>query len=182
MSAGYDNDYFYIKYSVQGEITGGTIDPPYVHIYGAKFTNPDIEQSEGLMVGKLWFNMPIMTEPDGQRLLSEMLGQSGYPDGVDQEDFDEAMQSGQMLVDLQKLMSGNFVDGMMFDADPQGTAAGGVFTGRVRRDAFGDMPSGYIRIVTLTAANASIGSFMPIPVNCSHFLTLKTEYYGYVVP
>ncbi|PIU67750.1 MAG: hypothetical protein COS84_03710, partial [Armatimonadetes bacterium CG07_land_8_20_14_0_80_40_9] len=50
---GYDDEYVYLSFTVQGKISGGTLDPPYIHLQGAKLTNPDVDEGEGLMVGKL---------------------------------------------------------------------------------------------------------------------------------
>ncbi len=183
LAAGYDDDYLYVDFSVQGAISGGTIDPPYIQLYGVKITNPDTEQGEGLMVGKLWIYLPLAKEKEVQDKFMPMLMDAGkeYIDQIGQENIDRVMQTGMMVLDIQKLMGGNFMEGMLFSAEPEADIDGGKFSGKIKRAALGDNPSGYLRIITLTAANASIDSFMPIPLNCSNFLTIYTSDYSYEV-
>jgi hypothetical protein len=171
--AAYDDERVYVAYTVQGIFNGGTLEPPYVHFYGVKMTNPDIEQSEGLMVGKLWVNLPLARTPEGQELIAGLLGQVGsLPEGVNQADVDNAMKTGMLVLDIGKLMSGNIMDGLLFQAQPMGNQEGNMFLGSIKRSALGENPSNMIRIIVLTAANASIDSFMPIPLNCSHYQQL----------
>ena len=171
--AAFDDERVYVGYKVQGKFNGGTLNPPYIHFYGVKMTNPDIEQSEGLMVGKLWVNLPLAREPEGQELIKGLLGQVGsLPEGISQADVDEAMKTGMLVLDIGKLMSGNIMDGLLFAAKPTGNQDGNTFIGSMKRSALGENPSNMIRIIVLTAANASIDSFMPIPLNCSHYQQL----------
>jgi hypothetical protein len=183
MSAGYDKDSLFIDYSVQGKIVGGTIDPPYIQLYGIKITNPDTEQGEGLMVGKLWVNLPLVKEKAVQDKFLPMLFEQGgeYVQKIGQENIDHVMKSGMLVLDIQKLMGGNIMDGLLFTAKADGTVDGGNFSGSILRAPLGDNPSGYLRIIILTAANASIDSFMPIPLNCSNFLSLYTTNESYTV-
>ena len=168
--AAYDDERIYVGYTVQGAFAGGTLNPPYIHFYGVKMTNPDIEQSEGLMVGKLWVNLPLARTPDGQQLIQSLIGQVGtLPEGIDKADVDAALKSGMLVLDIGKLMSGNIMDGLLFKAKPTGDASGSKFIGSIKRDALGENPSNMVRIIMLTAANASIDSFMPIPLNCTHY-------------
>lgn len=177
VSAGYDSDYLYINFNVQGKISGGTVDPPYIQLYGIKITNPDTEQGEGLMVGKLWINLPLAKDQAVQNKFLPMLFEQGgdYVEKIGKDKIDRVMQTGMLVLDIQKLMGGNIMDGILFSAEPEGTSDGGNFVGKIKRAPLGDNPSGYLRIIVLTAANASIDSFMPIPLNCSNFLTLYTS-------
>lgn len=183
LAAGYDDEWLYINYSVQGEINGGTIDPPYIQLYGAKITNPDTEQGEGLMVGKLWVYLPLAKEKEVQEKFMPMIMEAGqeYIEQIGQENIDKVMETGMLVLDIQKLMGGNIMEGMLFSAHPEASFEGGKLEGKIKRAALGENPSGYLRLITLTAANASIDSFMPIPLNCSNFLTLYTSNYSYEV-
>ena len=147
-------------------------------------TNPDIEQSEGLMVGKLWINLPLSATPEGQDFMEGLIGQIGeLPEGVTQDDVQRTKDTGMLVLDISKLLGGNIQEGMLFKTDAQGNVINGnVFAGRIKRSALGDNPSNVVRIITLTAANNSLDSFMPIPYNVSHFLTLDLNNYGYTVP
>ena len=84
-----------------------------------------------------------------------------------------------LVLDIQKLMGGNIMEGLLFAAKPEAEIDGGKFMGKILIPALGDNPSGYLRVITLTAANASIDSFMPIPLNCSNFLTVYTAENSY---
>jgi len=183
LSVGYDDTYLYVNFDVQGEIDGGTIDPPYIQLYGIKITNPDTEQGEGLMVGKLWVYLPLAKDEAVQEKFMPMLLEQGqeYIEKIGQENIDRVMETGMMVLDIQKLMGGNIMEGLLFKAEPEATIDGGKLMGKVKRAALGDNPSGYLRIITLTAANASIDSFMPIPLNCSNFITLYTSNYEMTV-
>ncbi|MFA6449343.1 MAG: hypothetical protein WCX65_07750 [bacterium] len=179
-SANYDSQYLYVSYNVQGTIVGGTTDPPYLMLYGIKITNPDQAQGEGLMVGDLWINMPLAMDPVAQDQFVPLFFGQASGEGVEQNRayFE---QTGMMALNIQRLMGGNFTEGFISVAEPEGTSVGGTFTGKIKLAAFGDNPSGYLRIIVLTAANLSLDSFMPIPLNCSHFLTIYRSSYGYTV-
>lgn len=170
-AAAFDDEHVYIKYSIQGKIDGGTLDPPSISFYGIKLTNPDIEQSEGLMVGKLWINLPLAVTPEGQGFIKGLLGQIGeLPAGVTQADIQRTMDTGMLVLDISKLLGGNIVEGLLFKAEAQGKVTNGnTFVGSIKRSALGDNPSNMARIIMLTAANNSLDSFMPIPYNCTHF-------------
>lgn len=183
LSVGYDAEKLYVSFDVQGKIDGGTIDPPYIQLYGIKITNPDTEQGEGLMVGKLWIYLPLAKDPAVQEKFMPMLLEQGaeYIEKIGKEKIDKVMETGMMVLDIQKLMGGNFMEGMLFDAEPAGTIDGGTFIGEIKRVPLGENPSGYLRVIVLTAANASIDSFMPIPLNCSNFISVYTSAEGYTV-
>jgi len=182
IAVNYDSNYIYVAYKVEGDVTGGSVDPPYNMLYGIKFTNPDTEQGEGLMVGKLWVYMPMIpSEPELQEQLLPMLLEQGTMEQVGQENIDRIKETGMMVMDIQKLMGGNIVEGLLFSAEPEGKTSGGIFYGKIKRAPLGVNPSGYMRIIVLTAANASIDSFMPIPLNCSNFLTMYFSNYSYTV-
>jgi len=183
LKAGYDAERIYVDYSVQGKVNGGTIDPPYIVLYGIKFTNPDTEQGEGLMVGKLWVNLPLVKDKAVQEKFLPLLLEQGaeYVEKIGRDKIDRVMETGMLVLDIQKLMGGNFMEGLMFTAEPNGSVDGGNFSGSIVRASLGENPSGYVRVIILTAANASIDSFMPIPLNCSNFLTLYTSANSYTV-
>ncbi|MFA6449457.1 MAG: hypothetical protein WCX65_08320 [bacterium] len=183
VSAGTDGTSLFVSYNVQGKIDGGTIDPAYIQLYGIKITNPDQEQGEGLMVGKLWVNLPLAKEKAVQEKFMPMILEAGAEvvKKIGKEKIDNVMVTGMLVLNIQKLMGGNFAEGLLFDAEPAGKADGGKFSGSIKLAALGDNPSGYVRVIVLTAANASLDSFMPIPLNCSHFLTLYKNSYGYTV-
>lgn len=170
-AAAFDDENLYVSYKVQGKLSGGTVEPPYIHFYGIKMTNPDIEQSEGLMVGKLWINLPLAKDKAVQDKFMPLLMQAKeYTDKVPKEDIQNVMDTGMLVLDIGKLMSGNIMDGLLFSAKAKGTVSdGNFFTGSIKRAALGDNPSGFLRVIVLTAANASLDSFMPIPLNCSHY-------------
>lgn len=181
LSAGVDGDYLLVNFDVQGKINGGTIDPPYIQLYGVKITNPDTEQGEGLMVGKLWVYLPLATDKAVQEKFLPMLYEQGaeYVEQIGQDNIDRIKTTGMLVLDIQKLMGGNIMEGLLFAAKPEAKIDGGKFEGKILKSALGDNPSGYMRIITLTAANASLDSFMPIPLNCSNFLSIYTAENSY---
>ena len=182
-SFAYDDERLYTGFDVQGQISGGTIDPPYIHFYGIKMTNPDIEQSEGLMVGKLWVNLPLAKDKAVQEKFMPLLLQAKeYTDQLPEGSLERVMETGMLVLDIGKLMSGNIMDGLLFDALPDGEITGGnKFVGSVKRSALGDNPSNFARVIMLTAANASIDSFMPIPLNCSHYAQIYFQNHSYSI-
>lgn len=183
LSAGFDDTYLYVNFDVQGKIAGGTLDPPYIQLYGVKITNPDTDQGEGLMVGKLWVYLPLAKDKEVQEKFMPLLMQSGqeFIEKIGQDKIDHVMNTGMLVLDIGKLMGGNIMDGILFDAEPNADTEGGSFAGRIRRAPLGENPSGLLRIIVLTAANASIDSFMPIPLNCSNFITVDTANRSYTV-
>jgi len=182
-AAAFDKDRVYVSYKLQGKLAGGTIEPPYIHFYGIKMTNPDIEQSEGLMVGKLWINLPLAKDKDVQAKFMPLLMQAKeYTDKIPKEEFQKVMDTGMLVLDIGKLMSGNIMDGLLFAAKPDGKVIdGNYFVGSILRAPLGDNPSGFLRIIVLTAANASLDSFMPIPLNCSHYQQIVFKNHEYDV-
>jgi len=179
-AASFDADRVYVSYKVQGKVDGGTIDPPYIQLYGIKLSNPDVEQNEGLMVGKLWINLPLATNKDVQAKFMPLLTQAKeYTDKIGQDNIQKVLDTGMLVLDIGKLMGGNIMEGLLFSAEPMGKVDGGTFVGSVKRSALGDNPSGFARVIILTAANASIDSFMPIPLNCSHYMQIVFKNYDY---
>lgn len=182
-SAAFDNERVYVSYKLQGKLSGGTIEPPYIHFYGIKFTNPDIEQSEGLMVGKLWINLPLAKDKEVQAKFMPLLMQAKeYTDKIPKEEIQKVMDTGMLVLDIGKLMSGNIMDGLLFAAQPDGKVIGdNLFIGSIKRAALGDNPSGFLRVIVLSAANASLDSFMPIPLNCSHYQQIVFKNHDFTV-
>lgn len=183
LSAGFDKDRVYVSYSVEGNVSGGTMDPPYIHVYGIKISNPDIEQNEGLMVGKLWVNMPLMKEKAWlDKFLPLFMQQKELIDNIGQDNLQNIYDTGMIVIDVGKLLGGNMKEGLLLSAKPEGKIVNNnIFIGSILRSPLGDNPSGFVRIITLTAANASVDSFMPIPLNCSHFLNLYFTNHEYTV-
>ncbi len=180
IAVSYDDDYVYAAYKVQGDITGGTVDPPYIMLYGIKITNPDTEQGEGLMEKKLWINLPLATDPRVQESFLPMISPVSEAD-IPQEEIDRFYETGMLVEDIQKIMAGNMAEALLFEAEPEGKDGNGIFYGKIKRAPLGDNPSGYMRLIVLTAANASLDSYMPAPLNCSNFLTIYFSDYGYTV-
>ena len=135
------------------------------------------------MVGKLWVYCPLIKQPEGKVLITKLLDLAGEKaKRLFQNELNKFIESGMVVLDIGKLMGGNISEGIIFQAQPEGTESGNVFTGRIRREIFNDNPSGYIRIMMLTSANAATDSFMPIPLNNSHYLTLQLKSYSYTAP
>lgn len=183
LSAGFDKDRVYVSYSVDGNVSGGTIDPAYIQLYGIKVSNPDIEQNEGLMVGKLWVYIPLSKDKSVQdKFMPLLLQQKETIDKIGKDEIQNVMDTGLLVLDIGKLLGGNIQEGLLFSAKPEGKVVNNnMFIGSILRNALGDNPSGFVRIITLTAANGSLDSFMPIPLNCSHYLNLYFTNHEYTV-
>lgn len=183
LSAAFDKDRIYVSYSVQGKVSGGTLDPAYIQLYGIKVSNPDIEQNEGLMVGKLWVNLPLAKDKAVQdKFMPLLLQQKEAVDKIGKDEIQKVMDTGMLVLDIGKLLGGNIQEGLLFTAKPEGAVTNdNTFIGSIARGSLGDNPSGFVRIITLTAANASLDSFMPIPLNCSHYLQLVFTNHEYSV-
>lgn len=183
IGANYDDNYIYFSFDVEGTVNGGTVDPPYIQLYGVKVTNPDIDEGEGLMVGKLWIYLPLVKDKTVQEKFMPLLLESGkeFIEKIGMDKIDRVKETGMLVLSIQKLMGGQIMEGLIFDAEPSATIDGGKFIGKIKRAPLGDNPSGYLRFIVLTAANASLDSFMPIPLNCSNFMQLYTKSYGYTV-
>jgi hypothetical protein len=182
LSANYDADYLYVSFDVQGVIDGGTTSPPYALMYAVKITNPDTEQGEGLMVGDLWLYIPLIQQ-DPQfagTFLPALFGQD-YTQNFSQSDIDKINSTGMVVLNIQNLMGGDVTNGYLATADPSATLTGNRFYGRIKRSALGANPSNSLRLTALSIANASLDSFMPIPLNCANFLTLNMSNYSYTV-
>jgi hypothetical protein len=183
--ANYDDTYLYATYNVQGKIAPGTLEPPYLNMYGIKITNPDQDSGEGLMVGKLLFILPILKEKAAQDILLPAIFEEsgGVAAKVAKDVIDRIVSAGMMLMDIQKMSGsgGSFAAGMLTGAEPEATIISGTFIGKLKRAALGKNPSGYLRLLVLTAANPATNDFAPVPLNCSNFLTLYMSSYGYTV-
>lgn len=165
---GYDDGWVYFGFEVQGSVSGGTLDPPHIQVYGAKFTNPDVDQGEGLMVGRLAIYVPL-----GAELYEK------FKDQLDKVGF-KFPESKMGVIDIQKIMS-DPKEGYIEDAAPEAKVDGGLFVGRLKRAALGDNPSGYARCIFITVANASLDSFMPIPMNATPYTQLYLGGHSYRV-
>ena len=161
---GYDDEYVYLSFTVQGKISGGTLDPPYIHLQGAKLTNPDVDEGEGLMVGKLLAYAPLALEI-GKKLGAEK--ELGFP----------IPEFG--LLDIQKLIGGKTEEGLVKEAEVEVKVEGDAFYARLKRKALGENPSGCLRVIFVTIANASIDNFAPIPMNCSPYTTIYLRAHTY---
>lgn len=163
---GADDEWVYVGFKVQGNVNGGTMDPPYIQVYGAKFTNPDTDQGEGLMVGKLAIYVPL-----GDELYAK------FKEELDKVGF-KFPASRMGLIDIKKMMA-NPKEGYVENATPESQVDGGVFIGRIKKVSLGDNPSGYVRCIFLTAANASLDSFMPIPINATPYTQIYFRAHEY---
>jgi len=161
---GYDDEYVYLSFTVQGKISGGTLDPPYIHLQGAKLTNHDVDEGEGLMVGKLLAYAPLALEI-GKKLGAEK--ELGFP----------IPEFG--LLDIQKLIGGKTEEGLVKEAEVEVKVEGDAFYARLKRKALGENPSGCLRVIFVTIANASIDNFAPIPMNCSPYTTIYLRAHTY---
>lgn len=179
---GYDKDYIYAGYDTQGDIKGGTIDPPYIQIYAVKFTNPDVDTQEGLMNGKMWVYLPVALGTDA--FIKALPGQiTGVISSLPQDVADRVKQSGMFVLDMSKLLNGDWNNGLIFTAEATQlkTDSPKKFAGFMKRSVLGDNPSGFYRMIVFTAANAALDNFMPIPFNCSHFIQIYTRDHEYEV-
>lgn len=165
---GYDDEWVYVGFEVQGNVSSGTLDPPFIQVYGAKFTNPDVDQGEGLMVGKLAIYVPLGAE------LYER-----FKNHLDKVGF-KFPESKMGVIDIKKIMS-DPKEGYVADAAPEAKVDGPLFVGRLKRAALGDNPSGYVRGIYIAAANASLDSFMPIPMNATPYTQLYFNSHSYKV-
>lgn len=183
IAVNYDAKYIYLAYEVEGEVTEGTIESAFLHYYMVKFTNPDVDSGEGLMVGKWFFNTPYYkNEEIHDELIQEFLEQgAGYIEQMGEENIDRMFDTGLYVYDLQELMRGNVLEGILFNAAPEGKSTKGVFYGKIKRWPLGENPSEQMRLIFFTMANASLDSFMPMPLNCSNFLTIYFSNYEYTV-
>ena len=181
-SAGYDEKYMYVSYTVQGKISGGTLDPPYIQAYMTKVSNPDIHQFEGLMVGQAWIYLPLTMDPDsGKRLaLQEDKVYESFGNQTGKAINERIIKTGSAFIDIGKMMQ-NEKDAVLFDVDLEAKVDGGKFFGRIDRKCFGENPSGCLRFIVITLANAGVDTFMPIPLNCTHYFLIYTSSQSYTV-
>ncbi len=181
---GYDKDNIYVRYDLQAEPAKGSINPPNINVFGIKFSNPDKEPNEGLMVGKLWLYLPLARDKEGKDAIINLIKQtnmdfSKLPAGQ----YDYAIETGFLVLDIAKLLTGDWPAGMIFGAMPKQIKSDDskVFIGSIPRSIMGENPSGFYRVVILTLANTSLESLMPVPLNCSHFMQIYTSDHSYTV-
>lgn len=177
MSAGYDNKYIYVRCNLQGKIFAGTKDPPFVHVYAVKFTNPDIDPKENLYNGKAVCNIPMavssgMTPQDEGSYWIKLMGSK--------EKFLKAKKTGTVFADIKDVFAQKSATAFP-NVDFILKADGNILTAKVSRTAFGKNPSGNIRIVSFTCMNKSLTTFFPLYLNCSNFLVLYTSSQSYTV-
>ncbi len=159
IKVGYDANYFYSYFKVQGEISGGSMDPPSIHLYGTKVTNPDVDEGEGLLIGKVLAHAPLAP------VIAEKFADKLKENTIDIEIPEFA------IMDLQKLME-DPKSGFKIGVGEKMHKKGGEFFGAIPLEIFGDNPSGILRTISIGIANASVEALVPIPYNCSHFTQL----------
>jgi hypothetical protein len=177
MSAGYDNKFIYVQCNLQGKISAGTMDPPFVHVYAIKFTNPDLDPRENLYAGKALCYIPLaiggeFSDKDNESYWRQLLGSK--------EKYLKVKKTGAIFANIQDAFAQKA--GVAFpDAEYQLKAEGNKLTAKISRAALGKNPSGYLRIVSFTCRNKSLGSLFPLYMNCSNFLVLYTSSQSYMV-
>ncbi len=157
----YDDKYLYTYFKVQGKISGGTIDPPQVNIYGTKVTNPDVDEGEGLLIGKVLGHAPLA--PEIAKKFEKQLKENNID--IPFESLNLA------ILDLQKLME-DPKSGFKIGVGEKLQTNGGELFGAMPLEIFGENKSGILRAISLGIANASVEALVPIPYNCSHFTQL----------
>ncbi len=165
VKVGYDDKYFYSYFKVQGAISGGSIDPPNVNIYGTKVTNPDVDEGEGLLIGKILAALPLAKELLENEEIIKKIQEANVPIPFDK------LKEGFGLLDLQKIME-NPEEGFKIGIGEKVVRNGSEFYGAIPLEFFGEHPSGILRAISLGIANASIEALVPIPYNCTHFTQL----------
>lgn len=177
MSAGYDNKTIYVQCKLQGEISPGTQDPPFVHVYAIKFTNPDVNPKENLYTGKAVCYIPLavggeFSNEEKESYWMKLLGSK--------EKYLKVKKTGAIFANVQDAFAQKA--GVAFpDVEYQLKAEGNNLTAKISRAAFGKNPSGYLRIVSFTCRNKSLSSIFPLYMNCSNFLVLYTSSQSYKV-
>lgn len=177
MSAGYDNKTIYVKCNLQGEISPGTKDPPFVHVYAIKFSNPDVNPKENLYTGQAICYIPLavgsgFSNEDKESYWMQLLGSK--------EKYLKVKKTGVVFANVQDAFAQKA--GVAFpDVEYQLKAEGNTLTAKISRAAFGKNPSGYLRIVSFTCRNKSLSSLFPLYMNCSNFLVLYTSSQSYTV-
>lgn len=159
-AVGHDDKYFYTYFKVQGKISGGSVDEPVsIHLYGTKMSNPDVEEGEGLLIGKVIAHAPLAP------VIAEKFKDKLKEAGIDIQIPEFA------ILDLQKVME-DPKSGFKMGVGEKMHKKDGEFYGAVPLDFLGKNPSTIIRSISLGIANASVEALVPIPYNCSHFTIL----------
>lgn len=187
-AAGYDAEHIYVRFSVQGKISGGKLDIPYINLYGIKLSNPDIEANEGLVVGNMWMIIPQLSLTP-ERIFQRPLERirkfvSGYNKYDPQKEIDKITSTGMIAFNIGKAMGeyDNWGKSLLLDAEPDGKIKGGEFAGYINRSIIGNNPSGLIRLILMTAGNYDLDHLrVPDLRNCSHYLNLYLSDYSYTV-
>lgn len=147
-----DHMYLYVASRFGGPVSPGTARPPYYHIYIAKFTNPDMEPDEGLMVGTMQAFAPMISYP------SELINIPAVMDG-------KAPMPGfarHLLETISTARKRQYSVGI----------GGPMLYSRTDLKALCPPGCNVLRMVFFTAANPDNAEFMPLPVNASHFTTV----------
>lgn len=161
---GYDDKFFYTYFKVQGNITGGTMDPPFIHVYGTKMSNPDVEESEGLLIGKVLAHAPLA--PTIAQKFKKQLEDNHIDLPLEKLNF--------AILDLQKLME-DPKSALKFGVGEEFKSDGGTFIGKIPLEVLGNMPKKTVRAISIDIAMQSLEAFVPIPINCAHFTQLQMQ-------
>lgn len=135
-----DTDNIYLILRVQGEISTGTLEPPYLSMYISKFNNPINSGMEGIMVGKYHAFAPLI-----------------FPHNS--------------IIDINRVFNDETYRGRLMDRCDYHTP--NTRTGVNQNLLFTQTPIKEIcesecedvNIMNFTAANASLDTEMPIPMN-----------------
>ncbi|HOO57000.1 MAG TPA: hypothetical protein PLN69_09270 [bacterium] len=146
----FDGVNLYLISRMQGKITPGEMDPPFLNIYDIKFNDPKIHEHEGLMTGRHQIYSPLSLYP--YKLLDMELAFKEKPGRI--ADF----CSSYFPFDFSSDARISSVDNILYYRTPLKSIC--------------SEPCDTLRTIIMTYANASTDSFMPIPQNASPFLQL----------
>lgn len=177
LGANYDKDYIYIRFTVQGNITAGSVEPPHVNVYGLKLSNPDIDNEGGLLI----LYVPMFKEQDKRFQFNASPFAKSIVDKYDAEHVEKARREGLFVLNIGKWLKGDKAGFLVVSGEPEVAVSGETLTAKINRSVLGDNPSGMVRIFAATAANASIDGFQPIPYDMSNYFNLYMKSYGYTV-
>ncbi len=143
-----DKENLYVIMKTQGDITPGTIDPPYYHAYVNKYTDSR-EEGEGLMVGAHHIFAPhILARSDFLFDFMKMMSDS----------FDKRVIEGceNIKRDRKQIYHTGINGNLLFTSVPM--------------EELCPRKCESMRLIQYTAVNASKDTLLPIPLNSSHFL------------
>ncbi|MCL6590555.1 MAG: hypothetical protein K6U80_11420 [Firmicutes bacterium] len=177
ISAGYDQKFIYVQVNLQGKISPGNADPPFIHVYGVKVSNPDQEPKEGQFTGKAVLHVPLVkggswAAGDEASYWTKLLGGKNK--------VLKAKKTGSVFVNIKEGLAQNSkLAAPEVEYDCQ--IDSGAMAVKVSRTAFGPNPSGNLRIIGITWANKSVSAVFPLIKDCTNFLTLYTSSQSYTV-